>query len=256
MLDDALPALPCDSARHPRPARTATGETLLRRRPSGPASLMALTLCALLAACGGGDPQTERPPATTQATPDSRLAGSPTETGLAEQAIDDQHDAAATRRPLPRLELTRPAQRRVLSGHEAVEALGEHLPAVAAHHGFTPERLRRVLLRDPTSRITHHGRLQYDEPLMPAPAQAPWIEPGGVTARLAQIAHGATSEAADPDADIQVAPLHQTFKLHSKPGSKRTLHLEFRGMVMRDTLWNFASDRAEIVARPYDFDGN
>jgi hypothetical protein len=70
----------------------------------------------------------------------------------------------------------------------------------------------RQLLRDPGVRLTDGGRAYYVDPAAG--------RPGSTTA-----ARG-------------VAPLRQTFRLHSKPGSKRTILLDFNGTVVRGTAWN------------------
>ena len=70
----------------------------------------------------------------------------------------------------------------------------------------------RQLLSDPEVRLTDSGRAYYVDPAAG--------RPGSTTA-----ARG-------------VAPLRQTFRLHSKPGSRRTILLDFNGTVVRDTAWN------------------
>jgi hypothetical protein len=70
----------------------------------------------------------------------------------------------------------------------------------------------RDLLRDPAVRLTDTGRAYYvDE---------------GATGRVG------------PTAARGVAPLGRTFGLHSKPGSRRTIFLDFDGSVVKDTAWN------------------
>jgi hypothetical protein len=62
------------------------------------------------------------------------------------------------------------------SGQRAIDLLGDHLPAVAAAYGKTPEELRRLLLSDRTARIDGRGYLYYVdgfEAPVPAPGKAP-----------------------------------------------------------------------------------
>jgi len=47
------------------------------------------------------------------------------------------------------------------SGQRAIDLLADHLPAVAAAYGKTPEELRRLLLSDRTARIDARGYLYY-----------------------------------------------------------------------------------------------
>lgn len=49
-------------------------------------------------------------------------------------------------------------------------------------------------------------------------------------------------------------PLDQTFLLHSRAGSKRTIFLNFKGAVLNGTAWN--SNGTPITAAPYDIDGS
>jgi hypothetical protein len=51
-----------------------------------------------------------------------------------------------------------------------------------------------------------------------------------------------------------LAPLDQTFLLHSRPGARRTIYLNFRGATLVNTAWN-SSSQPSISALPYDLDG-
>jgi len=55
------------------------------------------------------------------------------------------------------------------------------------------------------------------------------------------------------DLDGRLVPLDQTLKLHSKPGSKRTIYLNFVGATLTNTVWN--SSASSITALPFDLDG-
>jgi hypothetical protein len=70
----------------------------------------------------------------------------------------------------------------------------------------------RDLLRDPAVRLTDSGRVYYVDP--------------GAQGRVG------------PTAARAVAPLRQTFGLHSYPGSRRTIYLDFDGTVVKGTAWN------------------
>ena len=51
--------------------------------------------------------------------------------------------------------------------------------------------------------------------------------------------------------------LDQTFKLHTRPGARRVIYLDFDGHVTRNTSWNSAfTGGADIVTPAYDTDGN
>jgi len=71
----------------------------------------------------------------------------------------------------------------------------------------------RDLLRDPTVRLTDDGRAYVIDPAAQGPV-------GPATAARA------------------VAPLRKTFRLHSNPGARRTIFLDFDGTDVRGTAWN------------------
>jgi hypothetical protein len=55
---------------------------------------------------------------------------------------------------------------------------------------------------------------------------------------------------------LSVAPLSETFQLHSAPGADHTIYLDFDGHVTSGTYWNTAyNNGADIVTPAYDFDG-
>lgn len=118
-------------------------------------------------------------------------------------------------------------------GAAAVRALGGNLAAVAAAYGKTPNELRALLLRDKTLKVAPNGRLFYKESAVKLPA-APMQQAG--------ILDGA------------LFPLSQTFSLHSKPGSKRLLILNFQGATITGTYWN-SPQRPRIVATAFNTQG-
>ncbi len=120
-------------------------------------------------------------------------------------------------------------------GPRAIELLGARLPEVAAYYGKSPDEFRSMLLADRLLKIDRNGRLFVeDELLAPPPVQAPLAS-------------------APSSVDGTLAPLDQTFLLHSKPGAKRTIYLNFRGAVLTGTVWN--SSTPTITALPFDLDG-
>jgi len=118
------------------------------------------------------------------------------------------------------------------SGSAAVAALGGNLSAVAAHYGRTTNELVALFNRDPEVHLTASNQLVYICTQTPAPTG------GG-------------------PAPKQLFPLNETFLLHSKPGSTRTIYLDFDGMVISGTAWNdnFYGG-SNIIAPPWDIDGN
>ncbi|HET7195171.1 MAG TPA: fibronectin type III domain-containing protein [Nocardioides sp.] len=104
---------------------------------------------------------------------------------------------------------------RQFHGRAALAALGDRLPEAARRNGMAAERLHEILTRDPSAWLDQDARLLYEEP-----------------ARTEGATAAPTAEAAAP------APLAQTFQLHSKPGSQRTIYLDFDGQNVSNSVWN------------------
>jgi len=123
---------------------------------------------------------------------------------------------------------------RVVRGEDAIKALGGNLPTVARAHRRTPDQLNLQLRIDRALAVDPKGRLLYTDPL--PQGGLPLMQGSGETAP---------------------APLADTFKLHSKPGSSRILFLDFDGHVISGTAWNQNNNGGlDIVAPPFDTDGN
>jgi len=120
------------------------------------------------------------------------------------------------------------------TGQAAIDRLGSKLPDVASWYGKSADGLRRHLLSDRRVRLDNHGRMFVVEDV-----QAPL--PGATAETQQTVMKGALS------------PLDQTFKLHSRPGSQRTIYLNFIGATITNTVWNSSS--STINAKPYDIDG-
>jgi len=133
--------------------------------------------------------------------------------------------------PFPTLDLPEKAR-----GQRAIDLLGGRLPELAAWYGKSPSEFAEILRRDRTAWLDRHGRMFYQEDLeTPLQADAPLAAPSLT-------------------ASGTLAPLDQTFMLHSRPGSKRTIYLNFRGATLINTTWN-TSSLPTITALPFDIDG-
>jgi hypothetical protein len=132
--------------------------------------------------------------------------------------------------PFPQLELPEKAR-----GERAVQLLGARLPEVAAWYGKSAEEFAAIFRRDQTAWIDRSGRMYYEEELE-APQQAGTATGDSLTLTGA------------------LAPLDQTFKLHSRAGAKRTIYLNFVGATLTNTVWN-TSSQSSITALPFDLDG-
>lgn len=148
------------------------------------------------------------------------------------------------KRAFPQLQLN---ERRA-HGQRAVEALGARLKDVADWYGKSPDELRALLLRDRRLKVDQRGRLLVEEEL-DAPLAPSAAEP--------RRANGATAAAgAAPASGLlggTLAPLDQTFKLHSRAGAARTIYINFRGAQLAGTAWNGSG--AAMNALPFDLDG-
>lgn len=82
----------------------------------------------------------------------------------------------------------------------------------AEQYGVSDAELRAMLEADPTLRVSGAGLYYVD----PAPATKP----------------------SSPSVAAQAFPLAQTFLLHSKPDSQRTIYLDFTGHFVSGTWWN------------------
>jgi PKD repeat protein len=140
-------------------------------------------------------------------------------------------DRLPQRAPFPSVELPEKAR-----GQRAIDLLGGRLPEVAEAYGKSPAELASILRRDRNAWLDRQGRIFYQEELdAPLQADAP-LETPSLTA------------------SGNLAPLDQTFRLHSRPGSKRTIYLNFKGATLTGTVWN-TSSQPTITALPFDTDG-
>ena len=135
-------------------------------------------------------------------------------------------------KPFPQVRFDKPVR-----GDEAVRALGDKLAEVANWYGKSAEAFARELRQDPRAVLDRDGRLLFIDDF-PLPANA-----GGATG-------GTSPEAAAP------YPTDQTFTLHSRPGAKRVIYLDFLGQVVTGTAWNSSYGLSIIDAPAYDLDGN
>jgi PKD repeat protein len=136
--------------------------------------------------------------------------------------------AARIKPPFPSIHLSRN-----FHNGEAIRALGPNLPAVAAWYGKSTKEMARLLRHDRNLWVSKTGRLVYTCVL-----EIP--------------------SAADVTRDhIATFPLDQTFKLHSLPGSKKTIYLDFNGGTISGTAWNAGyNNGTDIIAAPFDLDGS
>ena len=137
------------------------------------------------------------------------------------------------------------------SGAAAVAQLGAQLPSVARRHGWSAEQLKSALLADPSLHVDSTDRLYYVEP----PAR-----PLSNTADGAVLADGrmsADGAAADTPSGAAPYALSDTFKLHSLPGAKLTIFLDFGGRTMTGNAWTASDNSGQpIVCPPFSIDAD
>ena len=135
--------------------------------------------------------------------------------------------AQAAKPPMPDISLPAAVQ-----GERAIQALGNHLPAVAAHYGMSVSEFNRNIRKDRTLWIDTRGRLLYVE----------------------------VPESASPaNVDVHTQanyPLGQTFLLQSRPGASKTLYLDFNGHTISGTAWNNSSGVDPMYAAPWSADAD
>lgn len=120
-----------------------------------------------------------------------------------------------------------------LTGSAAITALGGSLPDLAATYGMTAAQLTEKLQHDPTLNVTPDGRLIYLEQAVHNPPSAP--------SRL--MAKSSLATFASPDVDV--------FSLHSRPGSKKVVYLNFQGGTV-----TFPPANLSTTYPPFDTDGD
>jgi len=141
-----------------------------------------------------------------------------------------------TPQTFPDLKLSRHTQ-----GIDAVAALSNRIPEVAAWYGRSSQGLSDLLRKDKTLWLDKKARLHFREKNMIDPAQA----------AAAPLSSTSTALAAAP-----FAP-EQTFLLHSKPTSKRVIYLDFNGAALSNCVWTDAYTNGQPITAPaWDMDGN
>ena len=119
---------------------------------------------------------------------------------------------------------------------EAINALGEKLPEVAAFYNLSPAELRKRLKEDDSLWADERGRLFY---------VCDWGLSG---------AKGSGSSGTGPHLLVDSPagyPYEKTLRLHSRPGATKVIYLDFDGHDASSTSWG-----NDAIARPFDFDGD
>jgi sugar lactone lactonase YvrE len=134
-----------------------------------------------------------------------------------------------------------------LSGRSALVALGDDISMVAARHGREVDEVVEMFETDPSVRLDHTGRIFFVDDFSHP-------DDDHDHDRDEHASSDATSRSATVATPLSESP-PQAFTLHSRPGSKRVIHLDFDGHTVADTVWNGLP--GFVRNRPaFDLDGN
>ncbi|MBL0749421.1 Ig-like domain repeat protein [Nocardioides baculatus] len=114
-------------------------------------------------------------------------------------------------------------------GARAVRLLGSDLDEAAARNEMSAAALTDLLTSDPSAWVDNTGTVFFTDTTTPAPADEPVVAE---------------------------APLDQTFELHSKPGSTKTIYLDFDGGSASATGWHASYPTTPITQPAWDPAGN
>jgi PKD repeat protein len=144
---------------------------------------------------------------------------------LAQTAASHSAKAPPVKPAFPALRLNE-----MSNGEAAIGMLGNALPAVAAHYGKSASEFATQLRNDRSAWIDKNGRLVYIE-------------------------KGLTTSGTDLPPPGAIYPPAQTFLLHSRPGSKRKIYLDFNGHSTTNSAWNSLYNVTPIISPAFDLDG-
>jgi hypothetical protein len=114
-----------------------------------------------------------------------------------------------------------------LSGQAAVTALGSRVGAAAIVNRLSVPQLTTLLRTDPTAHVDSCGQVLFVDP-----------SPSSTLVRAAALAGPASMPSVGPLATALAAASGNPLALSSRPGSRRTLYLDFLGVHLSGTAWN------------------
>lgn len=126
-----------------------------------------------------------------------------------------------------------------IQGKDFVRVLGGgRLSEIAARYGRKPADIETLLLTDESVWLDKYGFIFFSEE---------------VSKDRDMTGEG---EISPTENRVPIFPLSQTFKLHSNPGSKRTIYLDFDGHTLTGTTWNGPVEIIEADRYSIDSDDN
>jgi hypothetical protein len=116
------------------------------------------------------------------------------------------------------------------SGQEAITSLGSNLSIAAEQNSLASNQLIQLLLNNPTFHLDMCGKGFYAESMIvpqmsPLPIENFYL-PGSLTTKTTVKTNSVNTN------------YSSVFKLHSNPGSKKTIYLDFDGEKIENTAWN------------------
>ena len=114
-------------------------------------------------------------------------------------------------------------------GAQAVRLLGSELDDAAARNDMSAAELTELLTTDPSAWVDTSGTVFFTDTTATAPVDDPVVAE---------------------------APLDQTFLLHSKPGSTKTIYLDFNGGTASGTGWHASYPTTPTTQPAWDPSGN
>ncbi len=127
----------------------------------------------------------------------------------------------------------------------ALRRLSNRLPDVASRYHLSPDELKDLLKKDTTLRLSDKDELFYVEP-------APTIDE--INRALSELTSPNQTSSSASQEDI--VPLESALDMHSKPGSAKTLFLDFDGHTTSEEHWVKYNDGNPVISEPYDNDGD
>ncbi|RNL62282.1 hypothetical protein EFK50_10890 [Nocardioides marmoriginsengisoli] len=125
---------------------------------------------------------------------------------------------------------------------------------------LSPSLFRTAIQRNATTVPDLETRAATDPTLwLDRCARAYYAEKVATPAQVALAEEGMGAVASAPGTAFSSVPLDQTLTLNSKPGSNRTIYLDFTGGTVTGTIWNYSYGEvygAPIVWEPYSIDGD
>lgn len=126
----------------------------------------------------------------------------------------------------------------VTSGPQALDRLGDSIQRVAIINRRSVEEIQDLLMNVEAFKLDRCGRGFFAETVV-LPQQSP------LPSQIGDPLRAQLPASSNPNVKLSIDK-NETFKLHSKPDSKKTIYIDFNGAVIEGTQWNFNFNKGEI----------